>query len=181
MELVNENFKQYVRYLPTRPLSEQNVIGMFHWHSLYKFDAGEVLPVTHGLFEQGFVRSAEIAVNFIRNHAVVPHPLFPSSCCSVHPSPPVVLCHHFRIYHFIRSTCRFDHLMFERLLQGVSMFRMMGFVRFSLFFLMSWRFVMHTTSLAFFMGVVVMMESQFVVVNCSVPFIFTDVRAVFEK
>lgn len=83
---------------PTRPLSEDDVIGMF-LRALHEFHTGVVLPVTHGLLEQRPVvtckamainghqwtpavtwplaLTAEIGLNLIRNHSVVPEALSP--------------------------------------------------------------------------------------------------------
>jgi len=55
--LANRNSLRSIATLPnkrtasTRPLCEQNVVGVFARHFLHKLDTREVLPVSHGLFE----------------------------------------------------------------------------------------------------------------------------------
>lgn len=55
--------------------------------ALDELDAREVLPVAHRLFEQGFVGAAEVAVDFVGNHSVIPDSFFAGSGCSC--GPPV--------------------------------------------------------------------------------------------
>ena len=47
---------------------------------LDKLDAGVVLPVAHGLLEQGLVDTAEVSVNLIRDDGVVPDALGARGC-----------------------------------------------------------------------------------------------------
>lgn len=53
---------------------------------LHKLHTGEVLPMPHRLFEQSLVLPSKVGINLIRDHAVVPDPLFPR--CSRTDLPP---------------------------------------------------------------------------------------------
>lgn len=50
--------------------------------SFDKLNAGEVFPVLHRLFEQCFVCAAEVSIDLIRNHSVVPDSIFLGRGCS---------------------------------------------------------------------------------------------------
>lgn len=43
--------------------------------ALHKLDARRVLPVAHGLFEEGFVQAAEVAVDLVGDDTVIPNAL----------------------------------------------------------------------------------------------------------
>ena len=49
-----------------------------------EFDAGEVLPVSHGLLEQGLVSAGEIGVDLVRNDSVVPDAILTSRGSAPH-------------------------------------------------------------------------------------------------
>lgn len=68
--------------LPTRSFREDNVIFMHVRISFHKLDTGEVLPMSHGLFEEGLVSSAEVAVDLVWYDAVVPDSFFAIGSCS---------------------------------------------------------------------------------------------------
>lgn len=46
--------------------------------SFDEFDAGEVLPMSHGLFKKGFVSAREIGVDLVRDDSKVPDALLAS-------------------------------------------------------------------------------------------------------
>lgn len=48
---------------------------------LHELDAREVLPVPHGLLEQGLVGAAEVAINLVRDHAILPNTFFAVRRC----------------------------------------------------------------------------------------------------
>jgi len=47
--------------------------------AFHELDAGEVLPVAHGLLEERLVGSTEDAIDLIGNHPIVPGTLLPHS------------------------------------------------------------------------------------------------------
>lgn len=44
---------------------------------LDELDAGEILPVTHGLLEQSLVSSGEVAIDLVRYNTVIPDSFLP--------------------------------------------------------------------------------------------------------
>lgn len=68
--------------IPTRANCERDIIHMIVWISFNKFDACEILPMFHCLFEQRFMCTTEICINFIWNNAIVPDSFFFCCCCS---------------------------------------------------------------------------------------------------
>lgn len=71
---------------PARPFRKQYVIRMLPRHSLHELDAGEVLPVSHRLLEQGLVRAGEITIDLVRDHAVIPHAFLTRGGRATHPA-----------------------------------------------------------------------------------------------
>lgn len=61
--------------LPAAAYGEYNIIGMYFRIALHKLDARRVLPVAHGLFEEGFVEAAEVTVDLVGDDTVVPNAL----------------------------------------------------------------------------------------------------------
>lgn len=51
-----------------------------------ELDTGEVLPVAHGLLEEGLVGAGEVGLDLVRDDAVVPHALLARRGRS--PTPP---------------------------------------------------------------------------------------------
>lgn len=66
---------------PARPLGEQYIIRMLLGDPLHEFDASEILPVSHRLFEQSFVGAWKVSIDLVRDHPVIPYP-FLASCRS---------------------------------------------------------------------------------------------------
>ena len=63
---------------PAGSLREDDEMRMLQG-PLDEFDAGEILPVSHGLFEEGLVSTGEVGVDLVRDDAVVPDALFAGS------------------------------------------------------------------------------------------------------
>lgn len=70
-------FKHALANSPARSLREEYIIRMLRGYSLDKFNASKVLPVSHGLLEEGFVRPGKIPIDLVRDHPVVPHAFLP--------------------------------------------------------------------------------------------------------
>lgn len=67
----------YIRYvLPARSFGEHNVIRMLVRVAFDKLNTREILPVSHGLFEQRFVRTAKATVDLVRYYPEIPDPFF---------------------------------------------------------------------------------------------------------
>ena len=64
-----------LRAVPAGAFRKDDEMRMVHG-PFDKFDARKVLPVTHGLFEERFVRAGKVGVDLVRNHSVVPDALF---------------------------------------------------------------------------------------------------------
>lgn len=58
---------------PAGSLGEHNPVRVL-LGSLDKLHAGVVLPVPHGLLEQGFVDTTEVGIDLVGDHRVVPDP-----------------------------------------------------------------------------------------------------------
>lgn len=71
---------------PARPLREEYIIRMLLGYPFHEFHAGEILPVSHRLFEQSFVGAGKISIDLVRDHPVIPHPLLPSRRRSPRPA-----------------------------------------------------------------------------------------------
>lgn len=59
--------------------------------SLHKLDACGVLPVAHGLLEEGLVHATEVAVNLVGNHTIVPDTLLFGGDSAGHPMTMLLL------------------------------------------------------------------------------------------
>ena len=67
-------------------LGEDDPVWMIRG-SLHKLNARVVLPVPHGLLEQGLVHPAEVRVYFVGNDGEVPNPLWPGRGRPLVPAP----------------------------------------------------------------------------------------------
>lgn len=63
------------RFLPARPLREHDIVLMQIRVPLDELDAGEVLPVAHGLLEERLVGATKVAVDLVGDDAVLPDAL----------------------------------------------------------------------------------------------------------
>lgn len=68
--------------LPTRSFGEHDVIRVLVRITFDELNTREIFPMSHGLFEQRFVRSAEAAVDLVRYYAEIPYPFFSCRCRS---------------------------------------------------------------------------------------------------
>lgn len=66
-----------MKILPAWSFCENDVIRMLAINSFNEFDAGEIFPMSHGLFEESFVCSREISINLVRYNAMIPDAFFP--------------------------------------------------------------------------------------------------------
>lgn len=71
-------------YLPTGSLRERYVVRMVLHGPFDKFNAREIFPMFHRLFEQSFMFSTKISIYFVGNDSVVPNSFLSCSRRSRH-------------------------------------------------------------------------------------------------
>ena len=81
LEWINRGEWIHCRCVPAGAFGEDDEMRMIDG-ALDEFHASEVLPVTHGLFEEGLVGAREVGVDFVRNDAVVPNAILTGRCRS---------------------------------------------------------------------------------------------------